>query len=283
MAGYRQFHTKFWKDEWSIDLDPLERYLFIYLFSNDLSSISGIYRIPIRVISNETGLEIEYVKSALEKFEQQQKILYRDNTLWVVNMQKYHNNASELTQKKVTKDIETVPDNIVKQAYLCHKETGMFCTDMVSIGYAYQSLKEKAKSESESEYESEAEAIVTPSGDDNDIPSTPYKPLEEAYVKATGTYAPVGGGAQTHKWVDSFLKINAIPGVTPGDITEALEILADKDYQVVGPSSIINTVQGIVTKRNVIKNGKTKGIHPEATDERRRGFADDLARYGIDQ
>jgi len=158
MAGYRQFHTKFWKDEWTIDLDPLERYLFIYLFSNDLSSISGIYRVPLRVISNETGLEIDFVQKCLNKFEKQQKILYRDNTVWVVNMEKYHSNASPLTQTRVNKDIDTIPDNVVKQAYLCHKTTGIFCTDIVSIQYAYQSLKAKAikpKTKPESEDEEE--------------------------------------------------------------------------------------------------------------------------------
>ena len=165
MAGYRQFHTKFWKDDWTIDLDPLERYLFIYLFSNDLSSISGIYRLPLKVITNETGLELDFVISALDKFERSQKILYRDNTVWVVNMDKYHSNASEKTQKRVRADIDTIPDNIVKQAYICHKTTGIFCIDTVSIGYAYQSLKakdkakDKTKAKSENEDENEANEI----------------------------------------------------------------------------------------------------------------------------
>lgn len=100
--------------------------------------------------------------------------------------------------------------------------------------------------------------------DDNDIPLTPYKPLEEAYCKATGTYIPVGGGTQTKKWVDSFLKINEIPGVLPSDITEALAILAEKDYQVVGPSSIINTVRGIVNKRNIKKNNNGNIATPKS-------------------
>lgn len=103
----------------------------------------------------------------------------------------------------------------------------------------------------------------------NIIPETPYKPLEEAYVKATGAYIPVGGGAQTHKWVDAFLKMNAIPGVTPDDITEALVILSEKNYQVVGPSSIINTVQGVVTNRNIKKNsnGSRSGKSAQVDDE----------------
>ena len=110
---------------------------------------------------------------------------------------------------------------------------------------------------------------------DNDIPTTPYKPLEEAYVKATGTYAPVGGGTPTKKWVDAFLKINAIPGVAPDDVTEALAILAEKNYQVVGPSSIINTVQGVVTNRNIKKNS-----NGSKSSKRVDTSLDDLIRSG---
>lgn len=254
MAGYRQFHTKFWKDEWSIDLDPLERYLFVYLFTNDLSSISGIYRIPLRVIANETGLEIEFVKKALDKFEQQKKVLYRDNTLWIVNMRKYHNNASELTQKKVTKDIDTIPDNLVKQAYLCYQDTGIFCIDTISIGYAYQSLKEKAKDKEKEKDESEKP-------DDNDIPETPYKPLEEAFVKATGLTIPAGGGKQTQAWVANFREMLA-EGVTPEVITAACSQLADKDYSIVGPRSIRNAVKVVISSKTAKRNGGKGGFVP---------------------
>ena len=163
MAGYRQFHTKFWKDEWTIDLDPLEKYLFIYLFSNELSSISGIYKIPFKVITNETGLEPQFIRDAFTKFKEHKKVLYHDNTIWVVNMEKYHANASDKTQIKVAKDVALIPNNLVKQAYVCFKETGIVCMDTLSIGDAYQSLKTKAKDKSkakdktESENKSEAE------------------------------------------------------------------------------------------------------------------------------
>jgi hypothetical protein len=133
MAGYRQIHTQIWKDEWFIELEPQEKMLFIYMFSNDLSSIAGIYKIPLRVMANETGLSLEFITETITKFERDNKVLYRDGVLWIVNMEKYHRNASPRTAIKVNSDIDKIPDGIVKKAYLYHKRTGIYSIDTVSI------------------------------------------------------------------------------------------------------------------------------------------------------
>lgn len=133
MAGYRQFHTKFWKDEWLIELEPLERYLFSYLFTNELSSISGIYKLPKRVIRNETGLDESMIDATLAKFQAAEKIFYKDGVMWVVNMKAYHKNASPKTMTRVNADVAQIADCDVKTAYLYYEKTGEYCTDTVSI------------------------------------------------------------------------------------------------------------------------------------------------------
>jgi DnaD/phage-associated family protein len=133
MAGYRQFHTKFWKDEWLIELEPLERYLFSYLFTNELSSISGIYKLPKRVIRNETGLSEIFIDITLQKFQDVKKIFYKDGVMWVVNMKQYHKNASPRTMVRVNADVAQIEECDVKTAYLYYEETGEYCIDTVSI------------------------------------------------------------------------------------------------------------------------------------------------------
>src|SRR5512146_658537 len=105
MAGYRQFHTKFWKDPWVVELPPLERYLFSYLFTNESSSISGIYEIPLKVITNETDLDRDFILSTFAKFQAAEKMFYQDGVMWVVSMKKHHNNASPHTMTRVNNDI----------------------------------------------------------------------------------------------------------------------------------------------------------------------------------
>jgi hypothetical protein len=121
MAGFRQIHTKIWKDEWFIELDPGEKLLFIYLFSNDLASISGFYKIPIRVIMNETGLDRDFIIKALQLFSDTGKVFYENGCVWVVSMEKYHANSSETTQKKVSKDVDMIPDCELKRKFLSSK------------------------------------------------------------------------------------------------------------------------------------------------------------------
>jgi DnaD/phage-associated family protein len=155
MAGYRQFHTKFWKDEWLIELEPLERYLFSYLFTNELSSISGIYKLPKRVIRNETGLAEKFIDETLKKFQDARKIFYKDGVVWVVNMKQYHKNASPKTMIRVNADVAQIEDCDVKTSYLYYEKTGEYCIDTVSIpgrvSLILSTILSKNKSENKSD------------------------------------------------------------------------------------------------------------------------------------
>lgn len=118
MAGYRQIHTQIWKDEWFLDLDPREKLLFIYLFSNDQSTVSGIYRISRRVIIFETGLDEKFIDKALDKFAKAGKVFTEDCIVWVVNLRKYNESASPKVRERIARDIEDLPDGRLKEMYL---------------------------------------------------------------------------------------------------------------------------------------------------------------------
>lgn len=166
MAGYRQFHTQFWKDEWVIELEPLERYLFSYLFTNDLSSISGIYKLPMRIIVNETALDRAFVETALQKFQDAKKIYYADGVMWVVNMFRFHKNASPKTMTKVNNDLAMIPDGPIKTAYLYYQRTGIYRIDTVSIPN-HESVSVsviESASARESERDDDAGAAPVPDG-----------------------------------------------------------------------------------------------------------------------
>jgi DnaD/phage-associated family protein len=144
MAGYRQIHTKIWKDEWFSELEPDEKMLFIYLFSNELASIAGIYKIPLKIMVFETGLDKGFILETLAKFEQANKVFYENGVVWVANMSRYHANASDTTKKKVMKDLEMIEDCPIKQKYM-KVVWGIDTTINIKTGYQYQSLKDKDK------------------------------------------------------------------------------------------------------------------------------------------
>ena len=95
-----------------------EKLLFIYLFSNERSSVCGMYELPFRTIVFETGIEKNRVSEILDKLQKDKKIIYSDDVMWVVNFKKYNNSGNSVKIKiRIIKDIEMTPDGEVKKMY----------------------------------------------------------------------------------------------------------------------------------------------------------------------
>ena len=120
MAYFRQIHVSVWKDPWFFDLEPDEKLLFIYLFSNENTSISGIYEIPFRVICFETDLSSEFVKKTLDKFEQANKVYFENGVIWVKNLRKYNASTSTKIIKGIENDLSKIPECPIKQRYITY-------------------------------------------------------------------------------------------------------------------------------------------------------------------
>lgn len=147
MANYRQVHVHMWKDDWFLNLDPQEKLLFIYLFTNDLASLCGIYKISLRVVEFETGLSKEFIAATLAKFETDQRVYYQDGYIWVKKLRKYHETRSPKVQACIKADLARIPETALKSLYI-----GYYAgDDTVSIGYGYDDLKEKKREEKKRE------------------------------------------------------------------------------------------------------------------------------------
>lgn len=118
MAGFRQIHTQIWADEWFAELATDEKMLFIYLFSNDATSLTGLYKLSLRIMEFESGINRERILEIFEKFAQDGKAYYENGIVLVTNMQKYHNSISPKVTIRMNKDIEAIPDCRLKRLYL---------------------------------------------------------------------------------------------------------------------------------------------------------------------
>jgi hypothetical protein len=68
MATHSYISTAFWDDAWIQELDPCEKLVYMYLMTNPLTSIIGVYKITDRRISFDTGFTVDTVKAIIEKF-----------------------------------------------------------------------------------------------------------------------------------------------------------------------------------------------------------------------
>jgi hypothetical protein len=172
MANYRQIHTQIWRDNWFLDLEPDEKLLFIYLFSNDNSNLAGLYELHERIIALETGLDRERIIEIVANFEAAGKVYYRDHVVYITNMQKYHSNAGEKVKKHIETIIRGMPEGECKEKYCIANKIELENTPCIPYAYPMDTLSysksnnksnNKSKTEEKYEYESQ-EKIETPEG-----------------------------------------------------------------------------------------------------------------------
>jgi len=124
-----------------MDLSIEERYFFMYLFSNEASSMCGLYPVDIRVIAFETGLDIPTIQAMFTKFEQsrKRKAMCRDGVVYVTNMQRYNcgETLSEPQRKRIAKDVACIDaSNPCRIAYEADHSIAAEPTDTLPIPYA---------------------------------------------------------------------------------------------------------------------------------------------------
>jgi hypothetical protein len=116
-----------------LDLKPAHKLFFIYLFTNDCASISGIYELPKRVMSFESGLSPKEIDAAFKIFAEAQKALYQDGVVWIVNLRKYHETGSPKVQTRIENDVSGVRNCELKGIYCETYGMDMVSDDRVLI------------------------------------------------------------------------------------------------------------------------------------------------------
>lgn len=131
MAKSRYINTKFWSDNFIREqLNPLDRYLFLYFLTNEKTNIAGVYELPLGTIAFETGIDKEdLTRSMLPRLEP--KVIYIDGWVIIPNFVKHQSTTSKTVQKGIEVEMEKVPKEIIEKLV---KRYGM---DRVSIWYPY--------------------------------------------------------------------------------------------------------------------------------------------------
>ncbi|KEI74954.1 replication protein [Clostridium botulinum B2 128] len=128
MAKYRQLYTEFWKDGFVVELEPEEKYFYLYLLTNVNTSQCGIYELPKKIMENETGYNRETVDNLIKKFEEYKKIIYSEETKEIImlNWFKYNEPNNINAIKCVNKELKKIKNrNFVKELYFQYSKSGL--------------------------------------------------------------------------------------------------------------------------------------------------------------
>ena len=111
MAKTRIVNTRFWIDDYTSNLDPTEKLLFLYFLTNTATEICGVYEIPLKVVAVETGIDKEMVEKILKRFENDKKMFYIDGWVWITNFTK-HQIKNPSVEQGIERCFKEVPKEI---------------------------------------------------------------------------------------------------------------------------------------------------------------------------
>lgn len=203
----RSVNTHFWDDNYIITLDPIEKLLFLYLITNPLTTIAGIYEIALRRIAFDTGIEAEMVLKILKRFEEADKVTYREGWIFLHNFFK-NQNLSDTAKKGALKVVNDCP----------HWIKDRLCIDYDSLCIAYDNKNKKGNIEEEEENKHKSEKkrrVRVKTNPNGDFPKSTGK--TQQHIDA------VMDGLRTR------MKLNALPS-EPGWL-KAAEWAFDNGYE----------------------------------------------------
>lgn len=112
MAKNRMINTKFWSDGWIVNLDPLERYLYLYFLTNEHTNICGIYELPLRIMARESGIDDDMLNRMIKKMSD--KISYFNGWIYIKNFIK-HQKTSGNVKLGIENGLKEIPKEIMSK------------------------------------------------------------------------------------------------------------------------------------------------------------------------
>ena len=98
MAKQRIVNTKFWDDSYIAGLTSTEKLLFLYLITNPLTNISGVYELPLKRVVFDTRIGAEKIDTTFKKFQADGKLVVADGWVGIVNFIKYQTPNPKIRQ-----------------------------------------------------------------------------------------------------------------------------------------------------------------------------------------
>lgn len=111
MSKQRYIKDSFWTDPYIEKLSPDYKLIFLYLLTNPLSNISGVYEVRLKRMAFETGYDIEVVENILKSFVRDGKIIQFESWIIIVNHIK-HQSLGDLTAKGINREILESPQEV---------------------------------------------------------------------------------------------------------------------------------------------------------------------------
>lgn len=107
-------NTRFWDDSYVARLSPNEKLVFLYILTNPLTTIAGVYELSTKRASFDTGLSAKEIGKVLEKLEKDEKIIREADWIGIVNFIK-HQSLNPKVRTGIRVELENAPRALVER------------------------------------------------------------------------------------------------------------------------------------------------------------------------
>lgn len=109
MSKSRYINTKFWSDTYVDTLDPSEKLLFLYLLTNERTTISGAYELPLKIMAVETGFDKNMIEKIIKRFVSDDKMIHQDGWIVMLNSHKHQNLKNSKIVSGIQREFNELP------------------------------------------------------------------------------------------------------------------------------------------------------------------------------
>jgi len=111
MSKHRYIKDSFWTDPYIEKLTPDYKLVFLYLLTNPLANISGVYEVRRKRIAYETGYDQEVIETIFKKLTKDKKIVVFKDWVIIVNHIK-HQSLGDSTALGMEREIKLAPTEV---------------------------------------------------------------------------------------------------------------------------------------------------------------------------
>ena len=124
MAKFRMVNTKFWDDSYVVELDPIEKLLFLYLLTNPLTNVSGVYELPLKRVAFDTGIDKEMIEKIVKRFEGDGKVVHLTGWIGIKNFIR-HQSLNTNVKKGISVEIAKAPPQLLERLGIDFQSLGI--------------------------------------------------------------------------------------------------------------------------------------------------------------
>ncbi len=114
MAKQRIVNTRFWDDSYVALLNPNEKLLFLYLLTSPLTTIAGVYELPVKRAAFDIGLPADEIELGFAKFERDGKLLRQDDWVAIINFVR-HQTLNPKVRQGIVLELKRAPKDLVSK------------------------------------------------------------------------------------------------------------------------------------------------------------------------